>query len=298
MDIRELRYIMEVAKTQNITKAANNLYISQPALSKSLKKVEAELGITLFFRDGNTIFPTDGGKLVLKWGKSITKDFSTLQEELQDLKSMKSGKVTLGIPPMISAIDFPNIILRFRQSFPGISLHIREAGARNLENAVLDGTVDIAISMRPVTADGLSELPLISDQIVCVTTTDHPFARMQTITLQELSTVSFNTFPEGYAVHQQIICKFVEAGLSPAIENTSLMVDFLLQMSRLCGIPSILPAPCVSYFNNRGLVMIPFDPPLSWELCIVYKRNVYMSDSIKALIASIQRGIEPPLPMC
>lgn len=297
MDIRELHYIIEVAKTQNITKAAGNLYISQPALSKALKKVETELGMTLFFRDGNTMLPTDAGKLILKWGQSIEDDFSTLQEELQELKSMKRGKVTLGIPPMIVAIDFPNIILRFRRTFPGISLHIREAGARNLEEAVLDGTVDVAISMRPVTAEGINEIPLISDQIVCVMMPDHPFAKKKVITLQELSTIPFNTFPDGYAVHQQILSKFSEAGLAPMIDITSLTVDFLVQMTRLCGEICVLPAPCISCHDHAGLTLIPFDPMLPWELCIVYKRNAHMADATKALITGIQQGITPPLPV-
>lgn len=233
MDIRELRYIVETAKTCNITKAASNLCISQPALSKSIKKIESELDMTLFFREGNCVIPTEAGKLILKWGETITEDFSALRTELSDLKSMRKGTVVLGVPPVISAFDFPNIILRFRHAFPGIVLRIREAGARKLEESVLDGTIDVAISMRPVVAEGLSEIPLIADQIVCVVTENHTFAQKHAVTIQDLSTASFNTFPEDYAVYQQMLYKCEEQGIVPSIDITSISVDFLLQISNL-----------------------------------------------------------------
>ena len=74
MDIRELRYIMEIGAQKNMTRAANHLYISQPALSKVLKKVEGELVVTLFFREGTSMNLTDAGMVVVKWAEKIMED--------------------------------------------------------------------------------------------------------------------------------------------------------------------------------------------------------------------------------
>ena len=89
MDIRELRYILEIATQRNMTRAASRLYISQPALSKVLKKVEGELARPLFSRDGTIMTPTDAGELLIRWGEQILKDFDALQSELSALVERK-----------------------------------------------------------------------------------------------------------------------------------------------------------------------------------------------------------------
>lgn len=112
MDIREIRYIIEIANTRNMTKAAANLFITQPALSKMLKKVELELGMPLFYREGNVMSPTEAGTLLVEHGTGISQIFDEMDSQLRDLKSMKRGRVILGVPPVIAAFDFPEIIMR------------------------------------------------------------------------------------------------------------------------------------------------------------------------------------------
>lgn len=156
MDIREIRYIIEIANTRNMTKAAANLFITQPALSKMLKKVELELGMPLFYREGNVMSPTEAGTLLVEHGTGISQIFDEMDSQLRDLKSMKRGRVILGVPPVIAAFDFPEIIMRFRKHFPNVAVEVHEYGARKLESMVLDGKMDIAISMHPVLSDDLS----------------------------------------------------------------------------------------------------------------------------------------------
>lgn len=124
MDIREIRYIIEIANTRNMTKAAANLFITQPALSKMLKKVELELGMPLFYREGNVMSPTEAGTLLVEHGTGISQIFDEMDCQLRDLKSMKRGRVILGIPPVIAAFDFPEIIMRFRKHFPNVAVEV------------------------------------------------------------------------------------------------------------------------------------------------------------------------------
>lgn len=88
LDIRELRYIIGIADARNMTKAASNLFVTQPALSKMLKKVEEQLGTQLFVRDGNSMTPTDAGLHVVERGKKIIHEFDELERQLADLKRM------------------------------------------------------------------------------------------------------------------------------------------------------------------------------------------------------------------
>lgn len=278
-----------------MTKAAANLFITQPALSKMLKKVELELGMPLFYREGNVMSPTEAGTLLVEHGTGISQIFDEMDSQLRDLKSMKRGRVTLGVPPVIAAFDFPEIIMRFRKHFPNVAVEVHEYGARKLESMVLDGMMDIAISMHPVLSDDLSEIIIMQDQIVCAMNPDHPLAKCESITLGDLAPYPFNTFPVNFAVYHELVRKFQAHGLSPMINLTSPTCDFLLKMSSLSNEVCVLPAPCVRYYNKNDLVTRPFEPSFQWGLCIVYKKNINMSEKVRALISCIQQTVEPPI---
>lgn len=195
-----------------MTKAAANLFITQPALSKMLKKVELELGMPLFYREGNVMSPTEAGTLLVEHGTGISQIFDEMDCQLHDLKSMKRGRVILGVPPVIAAFDFPEIIMRFRKHFPNVAVEVHEYGARKLESMVLDGMMDIAISMHPVLSDDLSEIIIMQDQIVCAMNPDHPLAKCESITLGDLAPYPFNTFPVNFAVYHELVRKFQAHG--------------------------------------------------------------------------------------
>lgn len=295
MDIREIRYILEIARTRNMTKAAANLFITQPALSKMLKKVELELGMPLFFREGNIMLPSEAGSLLVEHGTKLTSTFDEMDNQLRELKAMKRGKVVLGIPPVIAAFDFPEIIMRFRRHYPDVAVEIQEYGARKLECMVLDGLLDIAVSMHPVLSDGLSEMIIVQDQVVCAMNPEHPLAQCESISYDGLSRYPLNTFPVNFAVYQELIRNFQSRALSPIVDVTSPTCDFLLKMSHLSNEVCVLPAPCVRYYDKNELVIRPFDPVFQWGLCVVYRKNMYMSEKVRALIACIQQTVEPPV---
>ena len=294
MDIRELRYILEIATQRNMTRAASRLYISQPALSKVLKKVEGELALPLFSRDGTIMTPTDAGELLIRWGEQILKDFDALQSELSELKHMERGKVVFGCPSVVSVLDFPYIIGLFHKAFPKINIHVREEGARRLEELVLDGSVDVAISMRPVLEEDLNELLLIQDQIACVVPCSHIFATKESISLEDLSTVPINTFPEDFAVHQYLTNRFSSDGLPLNINIGSPTSEFLLQVSQMMGQICVMPAPIANHYDCPKMRVLPFEPKLPWELCIVYKKNAFISKAAHAFISHIQSQILLP----
>ena len=112
MDIREMRYFIELARTKNMTKAAQNLYISQPALHKALRKVEAELDTTLFCRQGNEFLPTDTGTILLEKAQSVLGLVAQMEDSIAATKNLKLGKVHIGFPSVVGSMylpEFPSI---------------------------------------------------------------------------------------------------------------------------------------------------------------------------------------------
>ncbi|MNJ54812.1 HTH-type transcriptional regulator CynR [compost metagenome] len=111
MDIRQLQYLIEVARFGSFTMAADALYITQPAISKAIKSMEEELGVVLFDRLGKRVELTDAGRIIAGQAQQIVASFQNLTSELDDLRNLKKGHIRIGLPPMVGAA-LPRILSR------------------------------------------------------------------------------------------------------------------------------------------------------------------------------------------
>ncbi len=136
MDIRELQYILAISQTKSITRAAHDLFISQPALHKSLRKVEAELGTELFFKRGNELLPTEAGQVVLKYAREVQASMGALREDVAATRDLKLGNVSIGLPSIVAAMFFAPILTTFKEKYPGIQVHSVESGGVTLGEMV------------------------------------------------------------------------------------------------------------------------------------------------------------------
>ena len=119
MDIRTLRYFVEVVRQQSFTRAAEKLFVTQPTISKMLKNLEDELNCILLIRDGRRLLLTDTGRVVFERGLALLAEFRQLEAELSDINQLKTGVLRLGIPPMVGMLMAGPIGL-FRQRYPGV----------------------------------------------------------------------------------------------------------------------------------------------------------------------------------
>ncbi|VTN17381.1 LysR family regulatory protein CidR [Klebsiella pneumoniae] len=169
MDIRTLRYFVEVVRQQSFTRAAEKLFVTQPTISKMLKNLEDELNCTLLIRDGRKLLLTDTGRVVFERGQAILGEFSQLESELSDINHLHKGVLRLGIPPMVGML-MAEPISRFRQRYPGVELKIAEFGGLTVQQAVSNGELDMAMTALPVEEDSsLTILPLFNHPL-CVLT--------------------------------------------------------------------------------------------------------------------------------
>jgi DNA-binding transcriptional LysR family regulator len=117
-----------VAKHRSITNAAEHLHISQPALSKSIRSLEEELGMTLIIRTNKTSDLTDGGKIVLEYAQKMTGLLDEMKLTLNDMTNLTRGQINIGLPPFIGSLFFPRVMAKFHHAFPNIVLNITEYG--------------------------------------------------------------------------------------------------------------------------------------------------------------------------
>ena len=146
MNDRELLYIKTIADTQSISKAAEELFIAQPSLSQALQRIERELGTHLFIREPRGMKLTYAGEKYYLMAKEILDIYSDFKSEITHINELKAGRLVIGIARYMGMNILPNILPKFNKNYPNIEIIIREENTRVLENLVLGGNVDFALT--------------------------------------------------------------------------------------------------------------------------------------------------------
>ena len=146
MNERELLYIKTIADTQSISKAAEELFIAQPSLSQALQRIERELGTHLFIREPRGMKLTYAGEKYYLMAKEILDIYSDFKSEITHINELKAGRLIIGIARYMGMNILPNVLPDFNKNYPNIEIIIREENTRVLENLVLGGNVDFALT--------------------------------------------------------------------------------------------------------------------------------------------------------
>lgn len=293
MDTRQLTYFVQVAKDNSFTVAARNLHLSQPALSKMIKKLEDDLGVQLFDRSEHKMSLTDAGERLFEEGQRILSEMDSITESIQDTKNLRTGNVSVGIPPVIGTSYFPPLIANFRNDFPGINLSIIENGAVTVYEMVEKGYVDLGLVILPELSDRIEYIPVTEDKVVLIVHNDHPLANREKVVIEDLKDESFALLDETFLLHHHVIKACREAGFEPNIYFKSSQWDFLTELVCLNQGISILPRPILARFNSKSIKQIPIDhPELTWRIAIIMKKNRYVSYAAKKFIEYVKENIK------
>lgn len=227
MDIRTLRYFVEVVRQQSFTRAAEKLFVTQPTISKMLKNLEDELNCTLLIRDGRKLLLTDTGRVVFERGLAILAEFRQLEAELSDINHLNKGLLRLGIPPMVGVLMAGPISL-FRQRYPGVELKISEFGGLTVQQAVMNGELDVAMTALPVEEEsGLTTLSLFSHPLCVLVPRSEQWVRCESIAPDALAAHPLLIYNEDFALSRQLMALFLSTASNPGLRCVAASGIFL-----------------------------------------------------------------------
>lgn len=284
MELKDLRYFMEVVNYGSFTKAAVNTYISQPTLSKSIKKLETELKVELFERSTRKLILTDAGEIVYKQAAKILSATNELHTSLDDLMNLPTGNIKIGIPPLIGTLFFPTIAQEFGMQHSQVSLELIELGAKRIEHLVDEGQVDVGIVVNPTDHNKFMVHPFIKEEFMLYTHPAHPLSNEKSVKLEQLENESFILFNQEFALHNFIIQQCHNAGFAPKIAYVSSQWDLIAELViAQLGI-TLLPKSIYTKMDKTQITMIPLESPPMWELLIITKKDRYQSFAVRALL--------------
>jgi LysR family nitrogen assimilation transcriptional regulator len=168
MDVRELKSFIHVARAGSFSRAASELYIAQPALSRQIAKLEQEIGVTLLVRHGRGVRLTAAGARLLERAEMIANMVSETGEQVRASADEERGYLAVGLPPTIGTLIGAELIRDFRGAFPRVSLHIREGQSSSLQEWVLDRRVDLAVVYNQPPLESFNVRPLFSEPMILI----------------------------------------------------------------------------------------------------------------------------------
>ena len=168
MTLNELKFIVALAQSRNFRKAAELCFVSQPALSLAVKKLEDELGVLLFERSRNDVTMTAVGELVVEQATRVIEEAKRVKEIAKQGNNQLAGALKLGVIYSVGPYLLPEIIPILRKTAPEMPLIVEENLTSNLETQLRNGVIDVAIIALPFELSGVTTMPLYEEEFVVV----------------------------------------------------------------------------------------------------------------------------------
>jgi DNA-binding transcriptional LysR family regulator len=218
MDFRALKYLLSLSERGSITAAARDNYVTQPAVSIQLRKLQEDLGAVLFEVRGRALRFTRAGEIALDYARRIAELDGELHRELADLAELRRGRIALGTIDAASIYVLPGVYSRFQGLYPGIDIHLEVAATVPLLRKLRSGEIDCLVGTLPVDeSDDLEAFPIFDESLVVIAPPGHPLTRRRRITAGDLAPHDFISFHEESITRRIIEHVLVKKGVAPKI---------------------------------------------------------------------------------
>ena len=275
MKLTQLEYFCVAARYHNITKAAKELFVTQPSISNAIKALEEEFGVNLFFRNNNKLTLTPEGEIFYKSAEELLAHADSVESEFHELRK-KVTPIRIGIPPMLGTIYLPELYLSLNESFPNVDLRLFEFGSIKACNLVLEEKLDIAIvnAEQPSIDKCNSRIIDTEDLLFCVAP-DHPLAGQKTLLLTMLADEPLILFNTDSVQVMTLTRQFKAVGVNPHIILNTSQITTLINMVKTNHIGCFLYKSMVDMYPE--LVGIPVFPAIEQRIGVIWRKGKYQN---------------------
>lgn len=296
MDFTQLEYIIKISEENNITKAAEKLFISQSALNQQLLKLEKELGTQLFHRSRSNWRPTEAGQIYINGAKEALQLKKETYNRIYDVSNAQKGRLVVGLTPGRGLLMFTAIYPRLHQTFSKLQVVPIEMRVREQQHAIANEEIDLGFVV--LTEDCRTSdvyVPLAKEELFIAIPAGHPLARKAAppgepyavLDLNELRYEPFVLMDKKSTLRTVCNTIFEHAGFSPHVlfeTNNTGSITTMVESTLCCG---IIPDYYIPK-NSGQLACFALDYHPTWELAVSYRKGQYLSSSAKEFIRLAQ----------
>jgi LysR family transcriptional regulator, hydrogen peroxide-inducible genes activator len=244
MELHQLRYFCAIADTGSFSRAARQTFVSQPALSQQIAKLEDELGTRLFNRLGRSVTLTETGKSFLPRVRAVMRDLESARNDVVEKKTSITGLISVGVIPTIAPYFLPSILATFSRKWPLVHITVVEEITALLLDKLRAGSIDVAVVALPVAvrSQEFESFPLLTEKLFAALPKGHELASRREVSLGELQNEPFLLLRDGHCFRETAVEACKRARLIPRIVFESGQFSSILSMvSAGLGV-SIVPA--------------------------------------------------------
>ena len=288
--LRHMQAFHSVIETGSTTAAAKRLYVTQPAISNLISKLEGYVGFKLFERVGTGLVPTQEAIYLHEDVKSIMHRIEVLPSTIQDIRDMRVGRIRLAIFPGASLTFMPELLSEFRLLNPGIKISMQTHISVSLQRWRSDPPFDL----------GLTELPQLYGDVdveefemrcVCVLPAGHRLAALSSIRPEDLAGEEMISLFDSHMTSYKLERVFQEAGVE---RNVSIEVSFFAiacnLVQRGAGVAIVDPING-SHSNGMGLVVRPFEPRISMQIGMLFPTNKPKARAVESFASQLRNRL-------
>jgi LysR family transcriptional regulator, hydrogen peroxide-inducible genes activator len=296
MTLSEFRYIVAVAKELHFGRAAEKCFVSQPTLSVAVKKIENELGVTLFERHQHEVSITPLGQTIIKQAEIVLNETNTLKELAKQNKDGLSGELKLGVIYTIGPYLLPKLIPVINKQATELTLIIEEDYTENLSSKLKAGELDVAILANPFNQSGICTEILYQEPFMVALPSNHPLTKKKKLSADDLLDDTMLLLKSGNCFRDQVV-KICPSCISPKGKNKRIQktlqsssIETIRQMVATGAGITILPSSSIETQTNLNgmLEYRPFTKPAPYrDVIIAYRKSFPRMKTVELIKNSI-----------
>ena len=292
MILRHINYFLAVAQYQSFTRAAESLYVSQPALSQQIKQLEENLGVSLFDRSGRRVKLTDAGEVYARYARRALQDLEEGRRALHDVQNLSRGALRIAITPTFTTYLIGPLITAFHDRYPNVTLSVQEMSQEQMEKQLLDDEFDVGIAFSEVHSVDITAQHLLIETLALVVNKDHPIAKQTAIDLPTLNAQSLVLLSHEFATREQIERYCRQHDIQPKVLMEANSLSAVIEIVRYTSLSTLLPSNIANNYDE--LIAIKLAPSLLQRTAVLLQRKgAYQSAAAKAFINLAHKVYNP-----
>ena len=287
MEIRQLRYFLDIARTEHLTESARNLFVTQSTVSHSLRQLEEELGVRLFDRLGRGLKLSQAGDAFRAYAGRALQEIEAGRMALGELAELRAGTLTVGVIATFLNTLVPSTVAAFSAAFPRMRVVVRDLRAGMIEDLLVAGELDVGIAFHPVAHAEIEAESLFDERLLLVVGRRHRLAGRKTMEMKALAGVPLALLPRSFETRRMIDENFRAAGIEPSVPVEMESVESLVAACRSGSLASIVPERAALQARDLHAIELTSPRPVR-RAGVLWRRGASRSVAARKFVALLE----------
>jgi DNA-binding transcriptional LysR family regulator len=290
VNLNQLRAFYQTAKCQNVSLAAKNLFVSQPAVTAQVKLFEDHCGLKLFKKKGRNLYLTDEGKILYNYAKKIFEYEKKIEEAVEELKELKQGNLRLGSARTYARYFMPFLLAGFRDAYPHIKIHLDEGSSLDMIHSLIDLKNDVVIIAKADDHPNVAFIPFSREELVLILPPNHRLANKGRISFEQVAEEPIIMKDPGSGTRKLVDELFAKNDCTPNIlmeTGDAEIIKLLVQHGE--GISFLVKEAVAVELQEKKLASIPLRKhSIFLDVSIAYLKIQPLSPPAQAFLKSLE----------